>query len=63
MEENKKNIHQSEYPNFIECALAIHGSVTPKVMKKVLALSVCAGYDRWWEARKLWEWSIYENHQ
>ncbi|PJD93525.1 MAG: hypothetical protein CK423_07150 [Legionella sp.] len=89
--ENKKNINQYEYPNFMECALAIHGSVTPKVVKKVLATSVYAcfisllsvfvpwlslpispfeyaggvmglilvfrvnaGYDRWWEARKLW---------
>ncbi|TAL57920.1 MAG: hypothetical protein EPN84_13415 [Legionella sp.] len=75
----------------MECALAIHGSVTPRVWKKVLAacLYACfisllsifipsltlpispfeyagvimglilvfrvnAGYDRWWEARKLW---------
>ena len=91
MTENKKTINQSEYPNFIECALAIHGSVTPRVWKKVLAafiyacfisllsifipslslpispfeyagaimglilvFRVNAGYDRWWEARKLW---------
>lgn len=91
MKENKKTINQYEYPNFIESALAIHGSVTPRVWKKVLAafLYACfisllsvfipslslpispfeyagvimglilvfrvnAGYDRWWEARKLW---------
>lgn len=91
MKENKKIINQYEYPNFMECALAIHGSVTPRVWKKVLAVSVYAcfisllsifipwlslpispfeyagiimglilvfrvnaGYDRWWEARKLW---------
>jgi ion channel-forming bestrophin family protein len=91
MKENKKNINQYEYPNFLDCALAIQGSVTPKVWKKVLAVSayaglisilsvfipwlslpispfeyaggimalilvfrVNAGYDRWWEARKLW---------
>ena len=91
MKENKKIINQYEYPNFIECALAIHGSVSPRVWKKVLAACVYAccisllsifipwfslpispfeyagaimglilvfrvnaGYDRWWEARKLW---------
>ena len=91
MKENKKNINQYEYPNFMECALAINGSVTPKVWKKVLAITVYAcfisllsvfipgcslpispfeyagvimglilvfrvnaGYDRWWEGRKLW---------
>ncbi|KTD56718.1 Bestrophin, RFP-TM, chloride channel [Legionella santicrucis] len=91
MNENKITINQYEYPNFMECALAIHGSVTPRVWKKVLAacLYACfisllsifipsltlpispfeyagvimglilvfrvnAGYDRWWEARKLW---------
>lgn len=91
MKERKVPINQSEYPNFMECALAIHGSVTPRVWKKVLAacLYACfisllsifipsltlpispfeyagvimglilvfrvnAGYDRWWEARKLW---------
>lgn len=91
MKENKKNINQNEYPNFMECALALHGSVTPRVWKKVLAMCVYAcfisllsifipglslpispfeyagaimglilvfrvnaGYDRWWEARKLW---------
>lgn len=91
MKENQKTINQYEYPNFMECALAIHGSVTPRVWKKVLAaclyaffisllsifipslalpispfeyagvimglilvFRVNAGYDRWWEARKLW---------
>ena len=91
MKENKKIINQYEYPNFMESALAIHGSVTPRVWKKVLAaciyacfisllsifipglslpispfeyagaimglilvFRVNAGYDRWWEARKLW---------
>lgn len=91
MTENKKIINQYEYPNFINCALAIHGSVTPRVWKKVFAafvyacliswlsifipslalpispfeyagvimglilvFRVNAGYDRWWEARKLW---------
>jgi putative membrane protein len=91
MIENKKTINQYEYPNFMDCALAIDGSVTPRVWKKVLAafiyaslisllsifipslalpispfeyagvimglilvFRVNAGYDRWWEARKLW---------
>lgn len=91
MIENKKTINQYEYSNFIESALAFHGSVTPRVWKKVLAafiyaclisvlsifipslalpispfeyagaimglilvFRVNAGYDRWWEARKLW---------
>ncbi|MFJ1269593.1 bestrophin family protein [Legionella lytica] len=91
MKENKKIRNQYEYPNFMDCALAIHGSVTPRVLTKVLAVFVYAcfistlsifipdlalpispfeyagvimglilvfrvnaGYDRWWEARKLW---------
>ncbi len=91
MKENKKIINQSEYQNFLDCALAIQGSVTPRVWKKVLiafiyaclisllsiiipslslpispfeyagaimalilVFRVNAGYDRWWEARKLW---------
>lgn len=91
MTENKKTINQYEYPNFMVCALAIHGSVTPRVWKKVIAADIYAcfisllsifipsmslpispfeyagvimglilvfrvnaGYDRWWEARKLW---------
>ncbi len=81
----------SEHDGFFENALAIEGSVTPKVISKVLlfvlyaSLMSClnylypsltlpigpleygglimglilvfrvnAGYDRWWEARKLW---------
>ena len=80
-----------EYASFLKNALALEGSVTPKVMKKVvfiiiysllvsclcyfvpsavlpigpfeygglimgliLVFRVNAGYDRWWEARKLW---------
>lgn len=91
MRENKQIINKYEYPNFLESALAIHGSVTPRVWKKVVAaciyacfisllsifipalslpispfeyagvimglilvFRVNAGYDRWWEARKLW---------
>ncbi len=91
MTENSKTINQYEYPNFLDSALAIHGSVTPRVWKKVFAafiyaclisllsifipslslpispfeyagtimglilvFRVNAGYDRWWEARKLW---------
>ena len=86
-----KIVNQYEYPGFLKSALAIHGSVTPKVLKPVLVVTlyaclisvVCsfiprfsipispfeyaglvmglilvfrinAGYDRWWEARKLW---------
>lgn len=91
MKTNKSNVNQYEYPSFITSALAIHGSVTPKVLKQVLAATIYAsfisflsvfmpwlsipispfeyaglvmglilvfrvnaGYDRWWEARKLW---------
>ena len=83
--------NQPEHENFLKCALALRGSVTPKVMKKVgliiiytslvcylcylfpravlpigpfeygglimgliLVFRVNAGYDRWWEARKIW---------
>ena len=83
--------NKHEYPGFLKSALAWKGSVTPKVMKKVvfiiiytilvsylcylfpstvlpigpfeygglimgliLVFRVNAGYDRWWEARKLW---------
>ncbi|MDF1757231.1 MAG: bestrophin family ion channel [Legionellaceae bacterium] len=87
-----KNIeNKNEYPSFIKSALALNGSVTPKVLKQVLITSlyavfisimslffehlsipvspfeyaglvmglilvfrVNAGYDRWWEARKIW---------
>lgn len=91
MKESKENINQYEYSNFIECAIAINGSVTPRVWKKVfvafvyaifisvlslyipslslpispfefagvimgliLVFRVNSGYDRWWEARKIW---------
>ncbi len=91
MKDNKKIVNQYEYPSFLASALAIHGSVTPKVLKQVLVATIysCfiswisvfipslslpispfeyaglvmglilvfrinAGYDRWWEARKLW---------
>lgn len=94
----KRNTHQNEglqnqpeYRSFLKSALALKGSVTPKVMKKVgfiviytslvsylcylfpaavlpigpfeygglimgliLVFRVNSGYDRWWEARKLW---------
>jgi putative membrane protein len=83
--------NQPEYLSFLKSALALKGSVTPKVMKKVgfiiiytslvsylcylfplavlpigpfeygglimgliLVFRINAGYDRWWEARKLW---------
>ena len=83
--------NQPEYESFLKSALAFKGSVTPRVMKKVvfiviytglvsylchvfpsivlpigpfeygglimgliLVFRVNAGYDRWWEARKLW---------
>jgi len=90
---NQNNIlqNQPEYESFLKSALALKGSVTPKVMKKVsfiviytslvsylcylfpwvvlpigpfeygglimgliLVFRINAGYDRWWEARKLW---------
>ncbi|WED43937.1 bestrophin family protein [Legionella cardiaca] len=91
MKDNKKIVNQYEYPDFLVSALAIHGSVTPKVLKQVLVATIYAclisilkllipwfaipispfeyaglvmglilvfrinaGYDRWWEARKLW---------
>lgn len=38
MKENKKIRNQYEYPNFMDCALAIHGSVTPRVFTKVIAV-------------------------
>lgn len=84
-------VNRHEHPGFLQNALAISGSVTPKVFKKVI-LMICysfiislvyhfvpaialpigpfeyaglilglvlvfrvnAGYDRWWEARKIW---------
>ncbi|MDI9818109.1 MULTISPECIES: bestrophin family protein [unclassified Legionella] len=91
MNDEKKIVNQYEYPGFMASALAIHGSVTPKVLKQVLfavlygalisvislyipaltipispfeyagllmglilVFRINAGYDRWWEARKLW---------
>jgi putative membrane protein len=91
MNQNDSLQNQPEYESFLKSALALKGSVTPKVMKKVsfiiiytclvsylcylfpfavlpigpfeysglimgliLVFRVNAGYDRWWEARKLW---------
>ena len=88
---DKKWVNQLEHTGFLKNALAIRGSVTPKVFKKVLVMvaysslisylyhfipsislpigpfeyaglmmglilvfRVNAGYDRWWEARKIW---------
>ena len=88
---NKFLVNQSEYDSFWQNALALNGSVTPRVMPNVvlsvlyavliaclshfypaislpvgpleyggfimgliLVFRVNAGYDRWWEARKLW---------
>lgn len=91
MNDKQKWVNQHEHAGFLKNALAISGSVTPKVFKKVLLMVVysafisClyyfipsvalpigpfeyaglvmglilvfrvnAGYDRWWEARKIW---------
>ena len=91
MKHEQKWVNQHEHAGFLKNALAINGSVTPKVFKKVLLMVVysslisClyyfipfvslpigpfeyaglvmglilvfrvnAGYDRWWEARKIW---------
>lgn len=91
MNDKQKWVNQHEHAGFLKNALAINGSVTPKVFKKVLLMVVyssfisClyyfipsvslpigpfeyaglvmglilvfrvnAGYDRWWEARKIW---------
>ena len=91
MKNKKKWVNQLEHTRFLKNALAIRGSVTPKVFKKVLVMvaysalisylyhfipsislpvgpfeyaglmmglilvfRVNAGYDRWWEARKIW---------
>ncbi len=89
---SKKHLENThEYPSFLKTAFAIHGSVTPKVIKLlavilvyasiasllhsvflwdsipispfeyaglvmglILVFRINAGYDRWWEARKLW---------
>ncbi len=84
-------VNQFEYDSFLKNALSLQGSVTPKVLPKVVVLvlysmlisclshvypvialpvgpfeyggvimglilvfRVNSGYDRWWEARKLW---------
>jgi len=89
--QKKKNVNHHENPNFWNSALALQGSITPKVIKNVLfcvlyslfvsvfcyyfprfklpispfeyagivmglslVFRVNAGYDRWWEARKIW---------
>ena len=91
MKSKKKWVNQHEYDGFLKNALAIRGSVTPKVFKKVITMvlysllvsfaydfmpaislpigpfeyagfmmglilvfRVNSGYDRWWEARKIW---------
>jgi len=91
MNDTKQWVNRHEHPGFLKNALAISGSVTPKVFKKVffmigysfiisfiyyfvpsislpigpfeyagfmmgliLVFRVNAGYDRWWEARKIW---------
>lgn len=91
MKDKEKWVNQHEHVGFLKNALAIRGSVTPKVFKKVLLMVVYssfisyfyhfmpsialpigpfeyaglvmglilvfrvnAGYDRWWEARKIW---------
>ncbi len=91
MNEHNALQNKPESASFLKSALALRGSVTPKVMKKVgwiivytglvsylcyvvpqavlpigpfeygglimgliLVFRVNAGYDRWWEARKLW---------
>ncbi len=91
MKDKKQWVNQHEHAGFLKNAIAIRGSVTPKVFKKVLLLiayssfisylyhfipsislpigpfeyaglmmglilvfRVNAGYDRWWEARKIW---------
>jgi putative membrane protein len=91
MYQNNNLQNKPEYQSFLKSALALKGSVTPKVMKKVgfvilytvfvsylcylfpsailpigpfeygglimgliLVFRINAGYDRWWEARKLW---------
>jgi putative membrane protein len=91
MNYKQKWVNQHEHVGFLKNALALRGSVTPKVFKKVLVMvayssfisylyhflpsialpigpfeyaglvmglilvfRVNAGYDRWWEARKIW---------
>lgn len=84
-------VNQAEYDSFLQNALTLQGSITPRVIKKVffiflyssfiaminyivpsvylpigpfeyaglvmgliLVFRLNAGYDRWWEARKIW---------
>lgn len=91
MSNKQKWVNQNEHPSFLKNALTIKGSVTPKVLKRVLFIigyssfisflnyfipsislpigpfeyaglvmglilvfRLNAGYDRWWEARKIW---------
>ena len=91
MTQHNRLQNKNEYPGFLKSALAWQGSVSPKVMNKVISIiiytslvsylcylfpsavlpvgpfeygglimglilvfRVNAGYDRWWEARKLW---------
>jgi putative membrane protein len=91
MSDKKQWVNRHEHESFLRNALAIRGSVTPKVFKKVLLMisysffisclyyiipsislpvgpfeyaglmmglilvfRLNAGYDRWWEARKIW---------
>jgi putative membrane protein len=91
MNYKKQSVNRHEHPGFLKNALALRGSVTPKVFKRVLLMigyssfisclynffpsislpigpfeyaglmmglvlvfRVNAGYDRWWEARKIW---------
>ena len=91
MKNKKQWVNQHEHAGFLKNAIAIRGSVTPKVFNKVLLViayssfisylyhfipsislpigpfeyaglmmglilvfRVNAGYDRWWEARKIW---------
>ena len=91
MNDKQKWVNRHEHVGFLKSALAIKGSVTPKVFKYVLLMvayssfisylhhfipsialpigpfeyaglvmglilvfRVNAGYDRWWEARKVW---------
>lgn len=91
LREKRRNSNQPENPNFWTSALALQGSITPKVFKNVLfcmlysfiisvicykfpsiklpispfeyagvvmglslVFRINSGYDRWWEARKIW---------
>lgn len=91
MKNTDKLENKNESADFLKSAFAVNGSVTPKVLKQVLVVTlyamcisilsqfhrwisisvspfeyagfvmglilvfrVNAGYDRWWEARKIW---------